>query len=82
MAQKHHLQSPVSHLPKPIIGFGTDGGVDGDRTFVTVITHVLPDRLRSVTFKLNLCVYPMVLSRACGTGTSKPSSLFSLPWNV
>ena len=83
MAQKHHPQSPVSHLPEPIIGSaigsGIDGGADGDRTFVTVITHVLLDRLCSVTFTLNLCVYPMVLIRACGTCTSKPSSLFPLP---
>ncbi|KAF3515050.1 hypothetical protein F2Q69_00000927 [Brassica cretica] len=75
-------QSLVSHLLEPIIGSaigsGIDGGADGDRTFVTVITHVLPDRLCSVIFTLNLCVYSMVLNRACGTDTSKPSSLFPL----
>ncbi|KAF3537856.1 hypothetical protein F2Q69_00020250 [Brassica cretica] len=82
MAQKHHPHSPVSHIPEPIIGSaigsGIDGGADGDMTFVTVITHVLPDRLCSVTFTLNLCVYPIVLSSACGTGHLKTIFFISI----
>ena len=56
------------------------GGVSRGRILVTVMARVLPEKLWYVTFTQNLCVCPMVLIRASGTGTtwSDPSLLLAL----
>ena len=56
------------------------GGVSRERILVTVISLVFPEKLCSVTLTQNLCVCPMVLIRASGTGTSwsGPSFLLAL----
>ena len=54
------------------------GEVSRERILVTVIARVLPEKLCYVTFTQNLCVCPMVLIRASGTGTSWSAPSFSL----